>query len=92
MTELYIAVLVAFIVGLQLAASFIDYKYKWRLVSWLSGTSDVPWPKKAQASSPSDQESAKDDTIKELTERVQTLEKIVTAPSYELNQKINSLK
>ncbi|MGS2721040.1 hypothetical protein [Paraglaciecola aestuariivivens] len=64
--------------------AWLDNKYGWQLVNWINGQSQQPF---APASKAKPQEAV----IDNLTERIQVLEKIVTEPSYELNQKLNRL-
>ena len=98
MAELFIAVFLVMFAGLYLSASYIDAKYQWRMVDWLNGTCENPFPRQKredskQVSNASFAANAdeKDKLIEALTERVQVLEKIVNEPAYELNKKINAL-
>jgi hypothetical protein len=76
--------------GAFLALSWLDYKKGWHLVAWINGKNDNPFVKHINGNDI--QTSAeKDQIIEQLTERIQILEKIVTEPAYELNQKLNQL-
>lgn len=85
--------LISLLVLASLAACYIDYRYNLHLVDWFNGrcknpfTSDQASEQRAHSQTNQDQQ-----TIAELKERIAILEKIVTEPAYELNQKINQLK
>ena len=87
---------VTLVIGMAILASiglsYLDSKHKLRLVDWLIGECKNPFDSSSNSHSQSYQGSETDkQTIAELKERIATLEKIVTEPAYELNQKINRL-
>lgn len=87
MSAFHITLLVIGSVSLYLAAAWLDSQKNWKLVDWFNGKTDNPFiSDQAQATI-----NTKDKEIKELKERIQVLEKIVTEPAYELNKKINAL-
>lgn len=75
---------------LWLSAAWLDKKHQWRLLSWLNGQCENPFINPLHIEQ-GKQLNEKDQTIAQLQERIQVLEKIVTEPAYELNQKINQL-
>lgn len=91
MSTLSIVLLISGIASIALTASYLDAKFQWRLNDWMNGKCSNPF-----INSVSDQQkqrlAEKDEQIKKLMERVETLEAIVTEPAYELNKKINALK
>lgn len=90
MSTIGIVLLMLGLVSLMLLTNYIDAKYQYRFTDWFNGRCVNPFLKSNGASSQTMKE--KDQKIAELTERIQVLEKIVTEPAYELNQKINALK
>ncbi len=90
MNAFHITLLVVGSTTLYLAAAWLDSRKNWKLVDWFNGKTSNPFiadeAQKAQAAI-----NTKDKEIKELKERIQVLEKIVTEPAYELNKKINAL-
>lgn len=76
------------IATLTLTMCWLDNKYQWRLVDWCNGKVSNPFAQ-PQKSTQSAQEQ--EQTIAALRERIEVLERIVTEPAYELNQKINKL-
>lgn len=90
MNAFHITLLVIGSTSLYLVAAWLDSQKNWKLVDWFNGKTSNPFitdeTKKAQATI-----NTKDKEIKELKERIQVLEKIVTEPAYELNKKINAL-
>lgn len=73
-----------------LFAAWLDNKHNWQLVAWFNGKDVNPF--KPNENIRTQRELAnKDRQIDELKERIQVLEKIVTEPAYELNQKLNRL-
>ena len=90
MDTLQLVLLITSLLGAALAVSWLDHKKGWHLAAWLNGEVANPFQsqtRKAQVGEAFD----KDRIIAQLTERVQVLEKIVTEPAYELNQKLNRL-
>lgn len=90
MSTLSLVLLIGSIATIALLASYLDAKFQWRLNDWLQGTCNNPFiqSEKKQLNEALKQ---KDAQIATLIERVETLETIVTEPSYELNKKINAL-
>jgi hypothetical protein len=90
MSTLSLVLLIGSIATIALLASYLDAKFQWRLNDWLQGTCSNPFiqSEKQQLNEALKQ---KDAQIATLIERVETLETIVTEPSYELNKKINAL-
>ncbi len=89
MDTLFIIMAISALLVTWLAAAWLDEKYQWRLIDWMNGTTSNPFKTKQQRFQRA--LSEKDAQIEALIERVQVLEKIVTEPAYELNQKINQL-
>ena len=70
--------------------SWLDHTKGWQFAAWFNGKVANPFSnldKPMQQTKTAD----KDQIIAQLTERIQVLEKIVTEPAYELNQKLNRL-
>jgi len=90
MSTLSLVLLIGSIATIALLASYLDAKFQWRLNDWLQGNCNNPFiqSEKQQLNAALKQ---KDAQIATLIERVETLETIVTEPSYELNKKINAL-
>jgi len=88
MDPIKITIVLSIFVALSLAICWLDYKKGWQLVDWINGRCSNPFKHIAKSQSV---ETDKDLLIQQLTERVQVLEKIVTEPSFELNQKLNQL-
>lgn len=88
MDPMKITIVLSTLVIVSLAVCWLDYKNGWQLADWLNGQCNNPFVQTKQNTQIQDD---KDKLIKELTERVQVLEKIVTEPSYELNKKLNQL-
>jgi hypothetical protein len=70
--------------------SWLDHKKGWQCVPWLNCKVANPFGR-YDKSVQHTQNPDKDQIIAQLTERVQVLEKVVTEPAYELNQKLNRL-
>ena len=88
MEPIKITILLSSIALIALAVYWLDYKKGWQIADWINGRCSHKKEKKNQAKQ---DQHTKDFIIQPLTERVQVLEKIVTEPSYELNQKLNQL-
>lgn len=82
--------IVALISG-GLLISFLDAKYQWRLADWLNGRCSNPFEPSPQSRLEM-QLREKDAKIDQLSERIATLEAIVTEPAYDLKRQIDSLK
>ncbi|MFA3790933.1 hypothetical protein AB6T38_07430 [Aliiglaciecola sp. SL4] len=90
MNGLTITLIIMASLSLYLAAAWLDTKHNWKLIDWFNGSTQNPFkPSKEQQFQTTI--NHKDQEIKDLKERIQVLEKIVTEPAYELNKKINSL-
>lgn len=94
MSTIQIVMLLSALLTGWLIMSFIDAKYGLRFIDWMNGHTANPFkPSEHNASAKQAQIiEAKDEKIATLEARIQVLEKIVTEPAYELNQKINQLK
>lgn len=90
MNALQIVLLIMTLLSLALAVSWLDHKKGWRLAAWFNGEVANPFQHQPDSVRQADV-AEKDRIIAQLTERVQVLEKIVTEPAYELNQKLNRL-
>jgi hypothetical protein len=88
MDPLKIIILLSSLAAIYLTICWIDHKKSWQLASWINGRYSNPFTPTPKATNSQDD---KDLLIKQLIERVQVLEKIVTEPSYELNKKLNQL-
>ncbi|WP_100642595.1 hypothetical protein [Alteromonas facilis] len=75
------------LLALALTLCWLDKTYHWRLVDWFNGKVSNPFTSEHVSAS----ERSKDEQIAALKSRIETLEAIVTEPSYELNKKINAL-
>lgn len=91
MDPLKITILLSTIVAISLAICWLDHKKGWQLSDWINGRCNNPFTQTQKATQSQQSQDDKDLLIQQLTERVQILEKIVTEPSYELNQKLNQL-
>ena len=78
------------IFAVWLFAAWLDNKHNWQLVAWFNGKQVNPFRPNAQIQAQRELAN-KDRQIDELKERIQVLEKIVTEPAFELNQKLNRL-
>jgi hypothetical protein len=87
-----IVLLVTAVLALTLGMYWLDSKYKWQLVNWFNGKADNPFAPPVQSANSGQTSAADAAKIQALQERIEVLEKIVTEPAYELNQKINQLK
>ncbi len=88
MEPIKIVILLSILTLGSLAICWLDYKKGWQLADWLNGRCSNPfkqteWSKSLESAQVSDEMGI---VIKQLTERVQVLEKVVTEPSYELNK------
>ena len=91
MSTLSLVLLLSGITSIALLACYLDAKFQWRLNDWMNGKCSHPFIA-SKASVQAQQLEQKDEQIKTLMERVETLEAIVTEPAYELNKKINALR
>lgn len=91
MSTLSLVLLLSGITSIALLACYLDAKFQWRLNDWMNGKCSNPFIA-SKASVQEQQLKQKDEQIKTLMERVETLEAIVTEPAYELNKKINALR
>ena len=78
------------IFAVWLFAAWLDNKHNWQLVAWFNGKETNPFRPNEKIRTQRELAN-KDKQIDELKERIQVLEKIVTEPAYELNQKLNRL-
>ena len=79
-----------------IALCCLDTKHQLHFVDLMNGECSNPFQKESGASTTPRAVSSlaikqKDEEIAQLKARVQTLEKIVTEPAYELNKKLNAL-
>ena len=91
MSTLSLVLLLSGITSVALLACYLDAKFQWRLNDWMNGKCSNPFIA-SKTSVHAQQLKQKDEQIKTLMERVETLEAIVTEPAYELNKKINALR
>lgn len=91
MSTLSLVLLLSGITSIALLACYLDAKFQWRLNDWMNGKCSNPFIA-SKTSQQAQQLKQKDQQIKTLMERVETLEAIVTEPAYELNKKINALR
>lgn len=90
MDKLQLLLLISTPLSAALAVAWLDHKKGWRLAAWFNGEVANPFNHQLQTAQHTGA-GDKDQIIAQLTERVQVLEKIVTEPAYELNQKLNRL-
>ena len=88
MDPLKITIILSIIAAISLTVCWLDHKKGWQLADWINGRCSNPFTQTQKTTKSMDD---KDLLIQQLTERVQVLEKIVSEPSYELNQKLNQL-
>ena len=88
MDPLKITIILSIIAAISLTVCWLDHKKGWQLADWINGRCSNPFTQTQKTTQNMDD---KDLLIQQLTERVQVLEKIVSEPSYELNQKLNQL-
>lgn len=92
MEGITITLFVSALILASLGLCYLDSRYDLRLVDWVNGQCKNPFShSKAMNVDMNKDSQAEKQTIAELKERIATLEKIVTEPAYELNQKINRL-
>lgn len=92
MTNLEITLLMSVVFSLYVFGLYIDKQYNLRVIDWLNGNSDTPFAKQEEAKLTSSERAQKIEEITALKARIEVLEKIVTEPAFELNQKLNALK
>ncbi|MBU3020285.1 hypothetical protein [Aestuariibacter sp. A3R04] len=83
-------IILASVTTLSLLVCYLDARYNLKLAGWLSGNVSNPFTDARFSSFSSSQEKQPED-YEALKRRIETLEAIVTEPSYELNKKINDL-
>ena len=98
MDPLKITILLSIIAVISLTVCWLDHKNNWQLADWINGRCSNPFTQTHKSTHfrtthcrTTQSLDDKDLLIQQLVERVQTLEKIVTEPSYELNKKLNQL-
>ena len=91
MTTIQISLLIAASASAWAALCWLDVKYHFRFIDWMNGNCHNPFEQKRIDNDNQVSASTKEAEIAELKERIQILEKIVTEPAYELNQKLNKL-
>lgn len=101
MDTIWIIALFIGLTALHLTCAWLDQKHNWQLNAWFNGETESPFTQqptdtintKSQSlfSRREIKNNEKDDSARQLEERIQNLEKIVTTEAYELNQKINRL-
>jgi len=92
MTNLEIILLISVVFSLYIFGLYIDKQFNLNIIDWLNGNSETPFAKQKEAQLTSSEEEQKIVEITALKARIEVLEKIVTEPAFELNQKINALK
>lgn len=70
---------------MSVCAHWCDAKYGWNVTAWMHGEQNSPF--QTEESIPTQAEKEKEE-MRQLRERIQVLEKIVTEPSYELKRQI----
>ncbi|MGK0381910.1 MAG: hypothetical protein ACI8QG_001673 [Flavobacteriales bacterium] len=86
MDPLKITILLSTIAAISVTVCWLDHKKGWQLADWINGRCSNPFTQTQKVTQGLDDKNL---LIQQLTERVQILEKIVTEPKYELNQKLN---
>jgi hypothetical protein len=92
MTNIEVFVLMAVIFALYFLGLYIDKQYDLRVIDWLEGKCSNPWKIREPLPEVETVQAKKEQEISLLKVRIEVLEKIVTEPAFELNQKINTLK
>ena len=92
MTNLEIILIICVIFSLYVFGLYVDKQYNLRVIDWLNGNSSTPFEKTQENQAVNTELSEKPEEIKVLKARIEVLEKIVTEPAFELNQKLNALK
>jgi hypothetical protein len=92
MTNLEIIVLICVIFSLYIFGLYIDKQYNLRVIDWFNGKSATPFSKTKENPVVKTEQADKVEEIKILKARIEVLERIVTEPAFELNQKLNALK
>ncbi len=87
MSSVMIVLLILSCFSLMLATHYVDARYGLQLGKWLNGETNSPF--NADTFAKPEQQYLQQ--IAELKQRVEVLEKLVTEPAYELNQKLNRL-
>lgn len=91
MEPMKILIMLSALTAVSLAICWLDYKKGWNLAGWVNGKCGNPFISIQDKQPLKNNQSEKDELIIQLKERIEVLEKIVTEPSYELNQKLNQL-
>lgn len=92
MTNLEIILIICVIFSLYVFGLYVDKQYNLRVIDWLNGNSSTPFSKTQESQAVNIAQNEKSEEIKVLKARIEVLEKIVTEPAFELNQKLNALK
>ncbi|GAC16277.1 hypothetical protein [Aliiglaciecola lipolytica] len=90
MSGITITLMIVGCCSIYLAAAWLDTKHDWKLIDWFNGNTQNPFKTNKEQQFKATINN-KEQEIKDLKERIQVLEKIVTEPAYELNKKINNL-
>jgi hypothetical protein len=91
MATYQILLLIASILSVYAGLHYVDARYNIRMLDWINGQCVNPFKRLTLQATANTHRITKEAEIEALKARVATLEKIVTEPAYELNQKINSL-
>ncbi|GGW91377.1 hypothetical protein [Alteromonas halophila] len=83
--------LISVVMVVGLISSYLDAKYQWRLTDYFNGQCSNPF-KRSETGALKQKLAEKDAKIDALSERIATLEAIVTEPAYELKKQIDALK
>lgn len=78
------------VASISLTICYLDARFNLQFIAWMNGKVSNPFVQ-AQFSHANSAMQEKNQKIKDLEERIQVLEAIVTEPAYELNQKLNRL-
>ncbi len=92
MINIEIIVLMVVIFALYFLGGCIDKQYNLRIIDWLNGNCSTPFTTTKQNLEAAPEHTQKEQEITRLKTRIEVLEKIVTEPAFELNQKLNALK
>ncbi|MGB3727266.1 MAG: hypothetical protein WA981_16060 [Glaciecola sp.] len=98
MIDYKLIVLITSAAALHFALAYIDAKHKVKLLSWLNGEVASPFKTSnknnidvSTSLTEDDEKGVLRQQVRDLSERVQILEKIVTEPAFELKQEIGKL-
>ena len=89
-SSIFVVFCVVAFAGCYLLMSWLDQRYGWQLVAWCNGEIEQPFmAPNQQATSAADATDRSE--LEQMRQRIEVLEKIVTEPAYELNEKLRRL-